>query len=187
MLLKNTHCGYCKSLDEVWGETWKKRQYTNIAPPHKEYLCVTLSIRVRPGHVTACPCLSCHLLYLLSPDDLAELGGRCCDAKLAPKCLPCSLVSPTTQSNHIRSLFLCLGRVRDCSCVHPRSTFGVGGPQALNVRTHTPKKNYFTFIFYLSSVPADNTAGVRDKWKKERRNEDTKGDEEKGEDERVRA
>ena len=60
----------------------------------------------------------------------AQLGGRCCSTKLALKCLPGSPVSPTTQSNHIRSLYLCLGRVRHCSCVHPRSTFGVERPRA---------------------------------------------------------
>lgn len=70
----------------------------------------------------------------------AKLGGRCCYAKLALKCLPGSPVSPTTQSNHIRSLYLCLGQVRHCSCVHPRSTFGVEGPPALNVRPQKKKK-----------------------------------------------
>lgn len=59
-------------------------------------------------------------LDLLSPvDPRLKLGGRCCRAKSALKCLPGCLVSPTTQSNHIRSLYLCLGRVRRCSCVHP--------------------------------------------------------------------
>lgn len=85
----------------------------------------------------------------------AKLGGRCCCAKLALKCLPCSPVSPTTQSNRIRSLYLCLGQVRHRSCVHPRSTFGVEGPPAVNVR---PQKNSFTLIFCLSSASADNPA-----------------------------
>lgn len=94
------------------------------------------STRIRPAY-PPCPPLSLFATFHLpavpsrSP---AKLGGRCCCAKLALKCLPGSPVSPTTQSNHIRSLYLCLGQVRLCSCVHPRSTFGVEGPPALNVR-----------------------------------------------------
>lgn len=86
----------------------------------------------------------------------ANLGGRCCRAKLALKCLPCSPVSPTTQSTRIRSLYLCLGQVRHRSCVHPRSTFGVEGPPAPNVR---PQKNCFALIFCLSSASARLPAG----------------------------
>lgn len=48
-----------------------------------------------------------------------KLDGRCCSAKLALKCLSGSPVSLTTQSNHIRSLYLCPRQVRQCSCVHP--------------------------------------------------------------------
>lgn len=48
-----------------------------------------------------------------------KLDGRCCSAKLALKCLPGSPVSLTTQSNHIRSLYLCPRQVRQSSCVHP--------------------------------------------------------------------
>lgn len=91
----------------------------------------------------ASPSLSlsvCHLPLPAVPSrSPAKLGGRCCCAKLALKCLPGSPVSPTTQSNHIRSLYLCLGQFRHCSCVHPRSTFGVEGPPAQNVRPY--KKN----------------------------------------------
>lgn len=99
------------------------------------------------------PCLSVSLLHSLCHLPLSavptqspvKLGGRCCCAKLALKCLPGSPISPTTQSNHIRSLYLCLGQVQHCSCVHPHSTFGVEGPGALIVRTNPPpKKNSFS-------------------------------------------
>lgn len=119
------------------------------------------SIRIRPTSLSpALPFSLCHLPLPAVPSrSPAKLGGRCCCAKLALKCLPGSLVSPTTQSNRIRSLYLCLGQVRHCSCVHPHSTFGVEGPQALNVRPQKKgKKNCFTLIFCLSSASADNPA-----------------------------
>lgn len=94
--------------------------------------------RIRP---TSLSVSLCHLPLPAVPSrSPAKLGGRCCCAKLALKCLPGSPVSPTTQSNHIRSLYLCLGQVRRCSCVHPRSTFGVEGPPALNVRPQKKKE-----------------------------------------------
>lgn len=119
------------------------------------------SIRIRPTSLSpALPFSLCHLPLPAVPSrSPAKLGGRCCCAKLALKCLPGSLVSPTTQSNRIRSLYLCLGQVRHCSCVHPHSTFGVEGPRALNVRPQKKgKKNCFTLIFCLSSASADNPA-----------------------------
>lgn len=93
----------------------------------------------------------CHLPLPAVPSrSPAKLGGRCCCAKLALKCLPGSLVSPTTQSNHIRSLYLCLGQVRHCSCVHPRSTFGVEGPRALNVRPQKKERKKLFHSHFLS-------------------------------------
>lgn len=122
--------------------------------------------RIRP---TSLSVSLCHLPLPAVPSrSPAKLGGRCCCAKLALKCLPGSPVSPTTQSNHIRSLYLCLGQVRRCSCVHPRSTFGVEGPPALNVRPQKKKekererkKKLFHSHFLslcLSSASADNPA-----------------------------
>lgn len=61
-----------------------------------------------PPSLPAVPCRS-----------FRKLDGRCCSAKLALKCLSGSPVSLTTQSNHIRSLYLCPRQVRQCSCVHP--------------------------------------------------------------------
>lgn len=123
--------------------------------------------RIRPSSLSVS---LCHLPLPAVPSrSPAKLGGRCCCAKLALKCLPGSPVSPTTQSNHIRSLYLCLGQVRRCSCVHPRSTFGVEGPPALNVRPQKKKgkkrergkKKLFHSHFLslcLSSASADNPA-----------------------------
>lgn len=118
------------------------------------------STRIRPPSLQISPC---HLPLPAVPSrSRAKLGGRCCCAKLALKCLPGSPVSPTTQSNHIRSLYLCLGQVRHCSCVHPRTTFGVEGPPALNVRPSKKiKKKLFHSHFLslcLSSASADNPA-----------------------------
>lgn len=110
------------------------------------------SIRIRPTSLSpALPFSLCHLPLPAVPSrSPAKLGGRCCCAKLALKCLPGSLVSPTTQSNRIRSLYLCLGQVRHCSCVHPHSTFGVEGPRALNVRPQKKGKKKLFHSHFLS-------------------------------------
>lgn len=41
----------------------------------------------------------------------------------------CPHLPTTTESNYIRSLYLCPRHVWECSCVHPQSTFTVSAPR----------------------------------------------------------
>lgn len=111
-------------------ELKRKKKNKNMHACHCLFKRVWVSAGIRPASLRPC-----HLPLPAVPSrSSTKLGGRCCCAKLALKCFPGSPVSHTTQSNHIRSLYVCLGQVRHCSCVHPHSTFGVEGPLALNVR-----------------------------------------------------
>lgn len=121
---------------------WKKKKCTCMHTTASSKRA-RVNTRIRPTSLSLSLPPSSLPLPAVPSRSPAKLGGRCCCAKLALKCLPGSPVSPTTQSNHIRSLYLCLGQVRHCSCVHPRSTFGVEGPPALNVRPQKREKKLF--------------------------------------------
>lgn len=132
------------------------------ARAHASFKGAVVNARVRPTSLP--PSLPRSPRRLLLPAvprrSPAKLGGRCCPAKLPLKCLPCSPVSPTTQSTRIRSLYLCLGQVRRRSCVHPPSTFGVEGPPAPNVRPLKKKKQFRSHFLSLFCIcPAAGRGG----------------------------